>query len=286
MCDIIGSIVVYKNPLRQVQEAITSFLSTGLDVRLYLIDNSPDDTIRKICGHERVTYIFNRRNLGFGAAHNIAIRASMKEAAYHVVLNPDVYFDSGVLEKLLEFARSRPDIGLLMPKILNPDGTIQHLCKKLPTPSDLILRRFLPGMLKPLIENRLARYELRDQDYTRILSVPALSGCFMLMNCAALAEVGIFDERYFMYLEDVDLCRRIHQRYETIYYPEVAIYHRYEKGSYHNERLMMYHVMSALRYFQKWGWYLDMERVRINQKVSRGTLVRGSVVGKRRHIAD
>jgi GT2 family glycosyltransferase len=98
------------------------------------------------------------------------------------------------------------------------------------------------------------------------MSVPVLSGCFMMMKCGALSEVGLFDERYFMYLEDVDLCRRIAQRFETIYFPEVAIYHHYGKGSYRNPRLMMYHIVSAVRYFQKWGWFSDQERVRINEK--------------------
>jgi GT2 family glycosyltransferase len=183
-----------------------------------------------------------------------------------VVLNPDVHFGCGVLEGLLSFARSRPDVGLVMPKVLNPDGSIQHLCKRLPAPSDLIIRRFLPSVFKSLVGNRLIQYEFRDQDYESVLSVPVLSGCFMMLSRAALSEVGIFDERYFMYMEDVDLCRRMHQRYKTIYFPRVAIYHGYEKGSYRSVRLMMRHIVSALRYFQKWGWFSDEERIVINQK--------------------
>jgi GT2 family glycosyltransferase len=262
---ISGSIVVYKNSLAEVQDAINSFLNTQLRVRLFVVDNSPNDTLRRACGDPRITYIFNGRNLGFGAAHNIVLRAAMNKAAYHLVLNPDVYFDAGVLEKLLEFAKSRPDVGLIMPKVLNPDGSIQYLCKKLPTPSDLILRRFLPATLKPFLEKRLEGYELRDQDYTRILSVPVLSGCFMMINSEALSQVGLFDERYFLYLEDVDLCRRICQRFDTIYFPEVAIYHRHKKGSYQSVGLMVRHIVSAFRYFKKWGWFSDTERVRINQ---------------------
>ncbi|MGC1617896.1 MAG: glycosyltransferase family 2 protein [Candidatus Acidiferrum sp.] len=273
MYDLVGSIVVYQNSDERIQEAVGSFLNTELNVRLYVIDNSPDDRVRGLCDDGRVSYIFNGWNLGFGAAHNIAIRHSLKEANYHVVLNPDVYFERGVLEALLSFARSRPDVGVVMPKTLNPDGTVQHLCKQLPSPFDLIARRFLPGFLQPLMEARLARYEFRDQDYDSVLSVPVLSGCFMMLNCAALSQVGMFDERYFMYMEDVDLCRRMQERYKTIYFPKVAIYHGYEKGSYRSVRLMMRHIVSALRYFQKWGWFSDAERVRINQKRSSGALL-------------
>jgi hypothetical protein len=265
MFDIVGSIVVYKNPAQQLQKAISSFLNSQLKVKLYLIDNSPNEDARELCQDERVVYVFNGKNLGFGAAHNIALRKAVNEAAYHLVLNPDVYFDSGVLETLLGFAKSRPNIGLLMPKVLYPDGRIQHLCKKLPTPSDLILRRFLPGALKPLVERRMAEYELRYQDYTKAFSVAYLSGCFMMMSCEALSQVGFFDERYFMYVEDLDLCRRIHQRFRTIYFPDVAIYHHYGKGSYREPRLLMYNIASAVLYFQKWGWFSDRERTEINR---------------------
>ena len=270
MHDIVGSIVVYRNPAVRIRASMASFLNTELNVRLYVVDNSPDDRVRKLCSDKRVVYLFNGRNLGFGAGHNIAMRASLGEAGYHVVLNPDVYFGGEVLETLLNFARSRPDIGLVMPKVLNPDGSIQHLCKRLPTPSDLFIRRFLPRVLTPLAEDRLARHEFRDQDYDSMLSVPVLSGCFMMMNCSALSQVGVFDERYFLYLEDVDLCRRIHQQFKTIYFPEVAVYHRYEKGSYRNVRLLMHHIVSALRYFQKWGWYSDRERTEINREATAG----------------
>jgi GT2 family glycosyltransferase len=266
MYDITGSIVVYKNGEAEVAKAVRSFLHTRLKVRLYVIDNSPNDRLRGVCEEPRVTYIVNDRNLGFGAGHNVALRESIKNAAYHVVLNPDVHFEGGVLERLYEFALRRPDVGLVMPRILNPDGSLQYLCKKLPTPSDLILRRFLPGPLRPLMEERVMRYELRDRDYTKSMSVPALSGCFMMLSCAALTEVGLFDERYFLYMEDVDLSRRIHQRYATIYYPDVSIYHEYQKGSYRQFPLMLRHVLSALKYFRKWGWYNDSERVSINQK--------------------
>lgn len=275
MRDITGSIVVYKNPSELIRKAMASFLDTELDVRLYVVDNSPNDRAREVCGNKRVTYIFNGKNLGFGAGHNIALRRAVNEAPYHVVLNPDVYFSRGVLEGLLEFATRRTEVGLLMPKVLNPNGTIQHLCKRLPKPSDLILRRFLPAVFRPLVEGRLRRYELRDQDYNRLLRVPVLSGCFMMLSRAALSEAGLFDERYFLYMEDVDLCRRIGQRFKTVYFPEVAIYHHYGKGSYRSMRLMMHHVASAVRYFHKWGWFSDAERARINEKEPSATFALG-----------
>jgi GT2 family glycosyltransferase len=278
MFDITASVVVYKNPLDQVQQVILSFLSTQLKVKLYVVDNSPDDGARSLCIDPRIVYVFNGRNLGFGAGHNIALRLAMNQAAYHAILNPDIYFGPGVLEALLDFAQRQSDVGLLMPKILNPDGSFQYLCKRLPSPTDLVLRRFLPALLEPFFKDRLARYELRDQDYTRVLSVPILSGCFMLISSLAVTEVGVFDERYFMYLEDVDLCRRIHQKFKTIYFPAAAVYHRNAKGSYREAQLLMHHIRSAFRYFQKWGWYFDPERDRINQKVMTSAVVQQQTI--------
>lgn len=264
--DLTGSLVLYRNRPEEVTEAIRSFLNAELVVRLYIVDNSPDDRLRVPTRDPRIEYVFNGKNVGFGAGHNVALRRCMRGAPYHVILNPDIYFGSGVIEKLLDFVRKEPDIGLVMPKVLNPDGSTQFLCKRLPTPGDLVLRRFLPSILKPLVRKRLEHYEMRDHDYGSVLSAPVLSGCFMMINWEALSEVGIFDERYFMYLEDVDLCRRVGQLYETIYCPAVAIYHHHGRGSYHNVRPLIYHIISAVRYFQKWGWFSDSERVRINQE--------------------
>jgi GT2 family glycosyltransferase len=99
------------------------------------------------------------------------------------------------------------------------------------------------------------------------IHVIGASGFIGVAVCKELLSLG-FDERYFMYVEDVDICRRMHQRYETIYFPEVAIYHGYEKGSYRNVCLMTRHIVSALQYFQKWGWFSDEERIVINQKAT------------------
>jgi GT2 family glycosyltransferase len=150
-----------------------------------------------------------------------------------------------------------------MPKVLYPDGSIQYLCRLLPGPIDLIARRFVPIFARRLLKARAARYELRNKSYDTTLLVPHLSGCFMLMSANALKKVGLFDERFFMYLEDVDLSRRMHRQFLTIYYPRVFIFHEFAKGSYSSWKLLSHHVFSAIRFFNKWGW-LDRERSEVN----------------------
>jgi GT2 family glycosyltransferase len=100
------------------------------------------------------------------------------------------------------------------------------------------------------------------------MEVPNLSGCFMLLRVEVLKIVGLFDEQFFMYLEDTDLSRRINMQFQTIYYPQVSIVHQYEKGSYKSLKLLKYHVVSAFRYFNKYGWFLDTVRTTINKRMA------------------
>ncbi len=264
------SIVLYHNREEQIKKAIESVLNTDLNITLYLVDNSSTDSLRELERiDKRIVYIFNNSNLGFGKAHNIALKKSIeKNIPYHLVLNPDVYFEKGVLEELYDFMENNKDVGLVMPKVLYPDGNIQYLCKLLPTPLDLFGRRFLNfGPFKKIVEKRNEIYELRFTGYDKIMEVPYLSGCFMFIRTEVLKKVGLFDERFFMYLEDTDLSRRIHRVAKTVYYPYVYIYHEYGKGSYKSLKLLYYHIKSAIKYFNKYGWFFDKEREEINRKI-------------------
>lgn len=260
-----ASLVVYHNTESDIKKVIDSYLGYGTTSVLFVIDNSADDSLRALCGNSRVRYVFNNANVGFGAAHNIAIhKAYQLESDFHILLNPDVYFDPAIIKELLDKVVSDPSIGLLMPKIVYPNGDTQNLCKLIPTPKDLILRRFIPSeKIKKKLENR---YELRFFSYNSEAEIPILSGCFMMIRTAVLKTVAGFDERYFMYLEDVDLCRRIGAMSRLVYYPKVSIVHNYEKGSYKNKKLLFYHIRSAVKYFNKWGWVFDRERSKINKK--------------------
>lgn len=260
MTQINASIVLYHNKTEQLTKAINSFLNTSLDVKIYLVDNSSNDDLKKLCElDDRIEYIFNNANLGYGTAHNIAMKKSIAEGvSYHVVLNPDIYFESGVLEKLFSYMEENQDVGNIIPQVLYPDGEVQHLCKLLPSPADLILRRFIP--LKSYKEKRNKYFELHWTGYDEIMNVPSLSGCFMFLRCDTLKEIGLFDENIFMYLEDTELNRRIHTKYKTIFYPKVEIIHEYAKESYKSKKLLK----SAIYYFNKYGWIFDKQRDEIN----------------------
>lgn len=259
------SIVTYKHNFKDIEPLLQFLLNLSKPYKIIIIDNSPTNDLYEKLKQYSIEYIFNNKNLGYGAGHNIAIKKTIKEGIeYHLVLNPDIIIEPNVLDRLLEQMENNKDIGLIMPNIKYPDGQMQHLCKLLATPVDLIGRRFIP--FRKWIETRNNKYELLFTGYDKTMQVPSLSGCFMLLRAEVLANIGGFDERFFMYCEDFDLCRRIGQISKTIYFPEVSVIHNYEKDSYKNSKLLKYHIQSAFRYFNKWGWFFDKERRKINRE--------------------
>jgi hypothetical protein len=260
------SIVVYKPNLAIVAKAIESVLDCPLVCRLYVIENSPAQSVEHLCNDVRATYILNTKNIGFARAHNIAMRRSLAlKAKYHLVMNPDIYFEKGTLEKIINFMDKNQQIGMLSPKILYPDCSTQYLCKLLPTPWQSICRRFC--LSKRFLTKINEVYELRFSGYDRIMEVPHLSGCFVILRNEVLEKVGLFDERFFMYFEDVDLTRRIYNHSKTVYFPDAAIFHSYAKGSYKKIGLFIRHAISAVKYFNKWGYVFDADRKQINAEV-------------------
>lgn len=262
---ITASIVTYHHHFKDIRKVIECILSSPVSI-LYIIDNSSNDRLRELAKISAKIKHIHSVNLGYGAGHNIAIRESIDiGATYHIVVNPDIYFEEGVIEKLIIYMNKYSEVGLVMPRVLYPNGELQYLCKLLPTPFDLLFRRFLPW--RRYVEKKNEKYELRFTNYSREMEVPSLSGCFMFVRIAVLKKVGGFDERYFMYAEDLDLCRRIGKVSRTMYYPNVVVYHEYAKGSYKNRRLLRYHLSSVVKYFNKWGWVWDLDRKIINKRI-------------------
>ena len=264
---ITASIVLYNTTAEQLSTVIDSYKPSE-NRRLFLIDNNKErnELYVKAAAVEHISYIHNEKNFGYGAAHNIGIKAAILEKSdYHIVLNPDLKFEPEIIDKLIEYADENIDVVYMLPKVVYPNGDIQYLCKLLPTPADLIFRRFLPpiGIVKKVND----RYILKDTGYDHIMNPPCLSGCFMFMRTSALAKNQLFfDERFFMYCEDFDLMRRLHRIGKTVFYPYVQITHIHEKSSYKNRRMLFLHIKSACMYFNKYGWLVDKERDEQNKK--------------------
>ncbi len=257
------SIVLYQPDWQQITLLTQTLLQSNDVNRIYWIDNSPTPTTQPPQLSERIEYHYNNHNLGYGAAHNIAIRESIyHDIPFHLVINPDITLTLEALDTMLQFIQQQHRVGCLMPRVLYPDGTQQYLCKLLPTPLDVITRRFLP---KQWFYKRNRRYEMRDSGYNQIMNIPYLSGCFMLLRTKAVQQARLFDEQFFMYPEDMDLTRRIHRDYLTVYFPHATIIHNHEKASYKSIKMFWIHAINMCRYFNKWGWFCDKERDLFNQ---------------------
>lgn len=264
---ITSSIVTYKTDKEELAKCFQSLINSPIS-QIYVCDNSPTDELKTFCSsYEKVTYIFNNANLGYGAGHNVALRRALdNKVDYHLVINTDVYFDVGVIENIVSYMESNKDIGQLIPNVIYPDGRLQYVCRLLPTPLDLVFRRFLPPSFSRKINNR---FLLKFDDHKKIINAPFHMGCFLFMRMSALEKIGLFDESIFMYTEDIDITRRMHKYYRTIYYPEVTIIHAHRAASYKNKKMLKIHIKSAIRYFNKWGWFFDRERRIWNKEVLR-----------------
>ena len=243
-------------------------ISSDCIQKIFLLDNSPSDSLRDLQELDNhIVYIFNDRNIGYGAAHNIAIKKAFElQSDYHIVVNPDISFNNDVLSVLINYMNNNPDVVYVLPKVVYPNGDIQYLCKLLPTPINLFLRRFLPKL--KLLGTIDARYSLQHFGYNDIINPPCLSGCFMFMRLSTMKMNDLlFDHNFFMYCEDFDLIRRLHRYGQTVFFPDATIIHDHAKGSYHNIKLLFQHMISACIYFNKYGWFFDKERKEMNTKI-------------------
>jgi GT2 family glycosyltransferase len=265
MYDIVCSLVIYKNERSQLLAAIDSFLNTDLKVKLVLIDNSPSNILEDLKIDSRVEYIHNPSNPGYGSTHNIAVRKYLNQTKYHLILNPDIYYSGGVIEDIISFMNRDESIGLVMPKVLYPDGKIQYLAKLIPSPFVFFVRRFLHiASLKKKISDK---FELRFSGYDIIMEVPYLSGCFMVFRTEALKKINGFDENIFMHMEDLDITRRCCDAgFKAIFYPNQRVYHDHLYKSFLTVANLKMYFSSAFYYYNKWGWFFDKKRRIINNK--------------------
>lgn len=255
--DISISIVVlnHRNDLVRLLPSLVAAL-TGMRAEILVVDNrSGDGSVDLILAQfPYANIVRNTKRSGYGENHNINIRRAT--GRYIVVMNTDMVLDAGVFRELLAFVDETPEVGIVCPKVLNEDGTIQGLNKRYPTVLDLGLRRFSPRFLKSIFKRRMDRYEMKDVGYDRSYDVPFVSGAFMFCRREVLVEVGCFDEDYFLYFEDADLCRRVQRKHRTVYCPAAVVVHFWRREAHLRVRHLFYFIRSAGRYFWRWGLVL------------------------------
>jgi len=225
-----------------------------------LVDNAPGDGTGAMV-RERfpwVTVIDAPRNVGFGAGNNLAFKRM--RGTYAMLTNPDLTVFPGEIEKLVKFLDDNHDVGFAGPALHNPDGSRQESCYRFPTPMIPVYRRTFLGSLpsgRRAIHHYLMRDALKDNEPTE---VDALMGSAILMRRRTLDEIGMFDERYFMYMEEVDICRRAWMNHWRVaYVPSAKLVHYHQRESRIDRPWQILthkparaHIVSALYYFWKY----------------------------------
>lgn len=239
---ISGSIVVYKEDPKVLENSIKSFLGLRYDKELIIIDNSPSKSLKNIClNFEGVRYFHMNKNIGFGRAHNLAFKKLENKSNIHLIMNPDIYFDSYEMENFLKWFHKENDVILAIPKVLYPNKEMQNVCRKIPTISSIIKRQFIKN------------YDVIITPDNSIIDIPFAHGCFFAFKSFVFDKLGGFDERFFMYMEDVDIWIRSKYFGRTVINTNYNIYHLFRRGSKKNLRLFFIHLFSLLKFFRKYS---------------------------------
>lgn len=227
----------------------------GLDYEIILIDNGsgnadPDKLDRYIKeNHLDIKYIRNKNNLGFSKGNNIGIKEAKGE--YIAFMNSDTELTDNSYLKAVEYMNENEDIGAIGCRLITPDGKLDHGCKRgFPTP-EASMYYFLK--LDKLFNNNIkyGAYKLSYLDEYKVHDVDAISGAFFVSTRKVLNKVGVLDERFFMYGEDIDLCYRIKESdYRVVYNPDIGTVIHY-KGSSGKKRKFktIYHFYEAMILF-------------------------------------
>ena len=244
-----------KNKLLNCLESIRRSDLSGLNHEIIVVENNSSDDLSALAG---VKLVVSPKNLGMGGGNNLGIKNSSGE--YILISNPDIVYEKDSIKKLYEYFKENKQAGLIGPKLLNPDGSLQYSCARFPQIYIPLLRRTSIGYFFP---SRLNHYLMKRADHNEIQLVDWVMGaCFMVRRSEIGPDNKLFDERYFMYFEDVDLCRQVKSRGQSVvYFPQSKVVHDHMRQSASlpwyksllQDKIAREHLKSAIRYFRKWN---------------------------------
>ncbi len=250
------SIVLYKDykDVENLIKSIEYYTDKRLDKKIFIIDNSclEDTNFQKqnflgfLTGYKDIEYIDTKHNLGFGKGHNYVL--NQLDSQYHAIVNPDIVLRSEVFNTMMSFME-KENVGMSIPKITDSEGKILECYRREITLWDMFVRMFA----RKVFPKRVAYHTLQSQNYDIPFDVPFGQGSFLLIKTKLWKKLHGFDERFFMYMEDADLCKRVHIEEKFMYCPYATVEHKWEKGSHKSFKLFKIHIASMILYFKKWG---------------------------------
>lgn len=249
------SIVSYNNEkkIEKILKNLISLLSSTISYEIIIIDNNSTDSTTKVVEkfeevNTSVKLISLEKNVGFGKAHNIGFENTDSE--YHFIVNPDIIIPNfDCVNRFITYLDTHEDIGMLSPLIKNLDGTVQKLFKKQPTILDLGIRLLASNSFK-----RRQNWFTNDGQYNKILPIDYASGSFMVFRSSVYRSIEGFDDRFFMYMEDADITRKVNEVSKAVFFPESFVYHEWQRESHKKIKYLIISLSSTIKYFNKWGW--------------------------------
>ncbi len=230
-----------------------------LRYEIIVIDNASSDGTAAMIQHEfkDVQFIPSPYNCGFAAGNNMGLRRAQGE--YVMLMNPDIVVQQGALEAMVEYLKLHEDVGLVGPQLSNPDGSIQYSCAHFPTILTPLYRRTPLGRL-PQGQQAVRSYIMIDADHTATQEVDWLLGACLMFKRKHIKTVGFLDERFFLYFEDTDFCRRFWEHHlKVVYLPHAHMIHYHRRMSANESilhalcsRPMRAHIASGFKYFWKY----------------------------------
>lgn len=254
------SIVAYNN-YEDIMNAVVSiekYTSPVLTKQIFIIDNgvsvSLSEDVEKfryfLKDYQDIEYIDVGSNIGFGKGHNKILNVLNSE--YHAIVNPDIILCEDSFTKIIEWMDENKDIGMTIPVLIDEKGNIQHVYRRELTIFDMFNRMILKNYFK----KRSQKHIMQDMDYSKPFQVPFGQGSFLVIRSDLFKALNGFDDNFFMYCEDADLCKRVNKVSKLMYFPGTKVIHKWERGSHKNKVLFKYHLKSMKYYFAKWGWKL------------------------------
>lgn len=253
--DLTFSIVAYKN-YGQIINAVNTInkFTNNFSKEIIIVDNTEkedrknySEDINKLTSLTNVTLVVNNANLGFGKANNIALERA--QGAFFVICNPDILLIENSFDKIIPYMKENTFIGAVIPKLIDKNHQIEPVYRRELTLYDVFIRYFHPFNA---FSKRRAYHTMQDMDYSKPFRVPFGQGSFIVIRISLMKKLRGFDERYFMYVEDADLCKRINQVSVLEYFPYTSVVHLWGKESHKNMKLMKWHIQAMIKYFNKW----------------------------------
>jgi N-acetylglucosaminyl-diphospho-decaprenol L-rhamnosyltransferase len=240
-----------------VESLLKDDLPKGTEI--IVVDNGSEDESVSFLRSDfpEITVIDNEHNLGLAAGVNAGIAAA--KGQYYLILNPDMIALPGSVAKLVAFMDENPDVGMSGGKLISPNGKLQYSCYRFYTPMTIVYRRTPLG--KTAAGKAVnARFLMKDFDHNQIKDVDWLMGACLMVRREVVKKIGGMDERFFLYFEDVDWCRRVWEAgFRVTYVPHVQFSHFHQRSSegaslfkIFTHRPTREHINSAIKYFAKY----------------------------------